>query len=76
MLESEAIQTAVMQVAIQAATGAIVVLIVGDVGPTSGVNMVNIGEVYMNCCSISIHIKTVFAANVPFTVFQSVSNET
>ena len=44
MTESGAIQTAIIQVAIKAATVAVMVLREADAGPTSGTSMANVGE--------------------------------
>ena len=46
MPESEEIMTAVIQMAIQAATTAVMVMREADAGPTLGTNMVNLGEVH------------------------------
>ena len=46
MAGSEAIQTVVMQVAIQATVAAVMVMRDADAGPTPGSNMVNLGETW------------------------------
>ena len=46
MTELEAIQTVVMQVAIQAATAAVMVMREVHAGPASGINAISLAEVY------------------------------